>query len=217
MTLQAIAFLILSGMALIILPRRWAFIPIFVGASYAPRIGVQVGPFTFTILRILICIGLARVLSRRESVGGGFSSLDGWMVGWGLWLVASTVFHDHVSSRLVFRLGLALDGMGLYFLLRTFCQSREEIARMCAMLAVILTPLAVVMLIEKATAYSAFSTFGAFVELQIRDGKVRAQGPFGTPILAGNVGGVCLPLMLGMWWTNRRAALLGAAACVAPT
>ena len=43
---------------------------------------------------------------------------------------------------------------------------------------------------------------------------MRAFGPFGHPILAGTVGGVCLPIMMGLWNSNRVRAGLGTLACV---
>jgi len=46
----------------------------------------------------------------------------------------------------------------------------------------------------------------------LREGKLRSQGPFAHPILAGTFGAVLLPLFLGLWWQNKKAraaAVLG--------
>ena len=60
-----------------------------------------------------------------------------------------------------------------------------------------------------------FAVFGGVDEnVFLRDGAFRAQGPFQHPILAGTVGAVCFPLMVGIWRQHRLAAILGSAACI---
>jgi hypothetical protein len=82
-------------------------------------------------------------------------------------------------------------------------------------MAFMLIPLAVEMLLEKMTAQNLFSVLGGAAEnSMIRDGVIRAQGPFYHPILAGTVGAVCLPLMIGLWQQYRKAALAGIIACI---
>jgi hypothetical protein len=48
----------------------------------------------------------------------------------------------------------------------------------------------------------------------IRQGSIRAQGPFAHAILAGTVGAVCLPLMISLWQQHRKPAIAGIAACI---
>jgi O-antigen ligase len=81
------------------------------------------------------------------------------------------------------------------------------------MTAVLLVPLAVAMLYEKATGNSAFSALGANMPV-VRDGTVRAQGPFAHPILAGCVGAACLPLAASLWRSHRSAAIAGSLAAL---
>ncbi|MBW1727688.1 MAG: O-antigen ligase family protein [Deltaproteobacteria bacterium] len=49
----------------------------------------------------------------------------------------------------------------------------------------------------------------------IRHGTIRAQGPFAHSILAGTVGAVCLPAMVGVCQFHRKRGLMGVMACVA--
>jgi hypothetical protein len=60
------------------------------------------------------------------------------------------------------------------------------------------------MLIEKYTGHNVFGG-GAYV----RQGHVRAYGPFAHPILAGTVGATCLPMALCVWKSHRVRALIG--------
>jgi hypothetical protein len=69
---------------------------------------------------------------------------------------------------------------------------------------------------EKLTGQNLFAFFGGVPEaVMVRDDKLRAQGPFGHPILAGTVGAMCVPLMVGIWRQHPLAAKTGLAACLA--
>jgi hypothetical protein len=41
----------------------------------------------------------------------------------------------------------------------------------------------------------------------VRDGRIRAQGSFGTPILAGTVAATALPILVSIWRDNKNLAL----------
>lgn len=71
------------------------------------------------------------------------------------------------------------------------------------------------MILEKSSGHNLFGAAVGGSESLIRDGKVRAQGPFRHPILAGTVGAALLPIMLGLWRTHRAAAVVGALSCIA--
>ncbi len=51
----------------------------------------------------------------------------------------------------------------------------------------------------------------------MRDGQVRAQGPFGHAIVAGTVAAVLLPLFVGLFFLRPRARLLAALAVISAT
>jgi hypothetical protein len=59
-------FLLVNVTALITLPRRWAAPPLLTGACYMPLgQGINVGPFSLTILRLLVLADV-RLMVRRE-------------------------------------------------------------------------------------------------------------------------------------------------------
>jgi hypothetical protein len=68
------------------------------------------------------------------------------------------------------------------------------------MISIVLAPLAILMLIEKSTTRNMFSIFGGVdINTMIdEEGRVRCQGPFRHPILAGTLGAALLPLFLGL-------------------
>lgn len=213
----AVSFLVVSAVALLVVPRRWAPLPLIAGACYMTLSqGVDVGPLSFTVIRMLIAVGVIRVIVRGESLAGGLHGLDWLMVVWALWACFSSVFHEPVVGALVFRLGLIYNACGIYFLARIFCTSVDDGVRLGRTIAILLVPLAVAMIYEQVANHNLFSILGGVNELpEIRDGRLRASGPFAHPILAGTVGAVSLPLMIGIWPYHRMAAGVGILGCLA--
>lgn len=211
MTPAAVLFLLVNAAALLAAPRRWAALPLVIGACYITYgQGVEAGPFSFNVLRILILIGLMRIMARGERIAGGLNGLDWLFIPWSLWLLASTLFRAGAADDMVYRLGQVFTICGVYFLLRVFCQSIEDVQRLVKVTAIVLLPVALAMVYEKLASYNLFSIFGDVPSgVMVREGRLRARGPFGHPILAGTVGAVCLPMMLGLWQRDRRYAMVG--------
>ncbi|MEI6166055.1 MAG: hypothetical protein WCS52_02570 [bacterium] len=207
----AVIFTLLTGYYLLKLPRTWAPLPLLIGASYM-TLGqsISIGPFHFYVIRILITLGSIRVIFREERLIGGWQNLDRMMILWCGCAVLSSFFHENFSAALINRLGFAYDALGLYFLLRIFIRDSENVKSLIKILLIVLVPIAIEMIMETVTGKSMFSFLGGVPVLsEVRDGHVRAQGPFGHSILAGTVGAVCLPLALLFWKDNRRLSLLG--------
>ena len=216
MELSVGIFVIINALALLALPRRWAALPMMVGACYMTRNQtIQIGFASFTVVRLLIPIGIIRLIARREWIRGRLNGLDGLMLCWGVWMVVSVVFHPNPDSPFVLRVRDLYEAWGLYLLFRVFVGSREDIEQISRILALVLLPIAVAMLIEKATGVNQFARFGGIQALStVRNGVVRAQGPFAHAILAGSIGSVCLPLIVVCWRSNRLLSICGIAACV---
>jgi hypothetical protein len=212
----ATAFVLANMALLLLLPRRWAPLPLLVGACYMTLgPGTQLGPFTFTVVRMLVAAGVARAIIRGERLAGGMNGLDRMMLVWAGWALVSSVFRKDPLDALVFRLGLVYNTCGIYFLVRVFCQSLNDVVGLCRVTAILLVPVAVEMLYEKATVHNLFSALGGISEIpSIREGRIRAQGPFAHSILAGTVGAVSLPLMVGLWQRHRKEALIGIVTCL---
>jgi hypothetical protein len=173
---------------------------------------VVVGPLHFSVLRMLIAVGAARALLRKEELPGGWRALDGLFLAWAGWMCVSSAFHEQPLTDLTTKLGLAYDGCGIYYLLRIFCQDADDVRRIARFTAPLLIPVAVSMLYEHAAFKNLFAVLGGVPEVpMVRDGKIRACGPFQHPILAGTVGAVTITMMAAIWRDYRRTAILGAA------
>jgi hypothetical protein len=214
--LPTFIFTLVTGFLLFRLPRQWAPLPLLAGTIYM-TLGqtVDVGPFHFSVLRILVALGAVRVLLKRERLSGGWHPLDKAMLAWAAWAVFSSCFHKDVSATLVSHLGLVYNALGIYFLLRIFVTGADGIWSVAKILLILLVPVALEMVSERLTGHNRFSMFGGVEEIcEVRGGKIRAQGPFLHSILAGTVGAVCLPLAILFWNRNRKLCLGGIVATV---
>ena len=84
--------------------------------------------------------------------------------------------------------------------------------------AIVMVP----MTIEWATGRNLFSVFGGVPAITpIRDGRLRCQGAFSHPIMAGSFGATLVPVFVGMYFAFPRrrliAAIVGAFSGVAIT
>lgn len=203
-----IAFTLVSGALLIALPRRLAPIPLLLAAAYVTRgAELEIGPAHFTVLRILVAVGFLRVVARGERLANGWNAVDRSLMVWGALLIALSVFHT--SNAWILRMGLVWTELGCYFLFRVFIHDAEDVKRIFKVLCIVLVPVALLMLLEKATAQNYFSALGGYTEAVIREGRVRARGAFAHPILAGSVGATCFGMAVYLWRSQRIPALIG--------
>lgn len=217
MTPFAVFFLAINSMAILVLPKHWALLPFLVGSCYMTvSQSLDIGPFTFTVIRVLILVAFLRIAIQGERLSGHLNIVDRLVFAWGIWGIIVSFIHPMPSAfTLVNRLGSIYNVWGIYFLIRIFCVNESDAIRIIRLIALLLAPLAVVMLVEKMTGINSFASLGGVPYYSIiRVGKIRAQGPFMHPILAGTVGAVCFPLMLGIWRKSKPYSAIGATACV---
>ena len=55
--------------------------------------GVELGPVSLPVYRIVLAVGLLRVILRRETVAGGINTIDKLMIAWAGWMVFASFFH----------------------------------------------------------------------------------------------------------------------------
>jgi hypothetical protein len=206
-----VVFLVIAGLLLLTLPRRSAYMPVLLAAAYTPRLPVlELGPASLSVLRILVVVGMVRIVARGEWIPNGLNSVDRLLIAWTVLFIGISAFHT--PDAWSFRIGMMLGELGAYILCRIFIQDFADVRRVFMFLCIALVPLAALMLLEKYTAQNLFSIVGQFSEANIRDGRVRAYGPFGHPILAGAVGVACMAMAVSLWRTHRSRALLGLSA-----
>lgn len=206
----------LTSLALLALPRRHAVSPLVAGVCYLGLAdGIELGAFHFTAMRLIILMGVLRVVIRGEKLPGGLIGLDWTVILWAVWALLSSRFHNDPGGDLVFKLGNVYNNCGLYFLCRIFIVRFSDLAGACKGIVLALVPIAAGMLHEQFTMRNLFALITKVSDIaMIRGGKIRAFGPFAHPILAGTVGATVLPLMIGMWGRHKITAMTGMLSCL---
>jgi hypothetical protein len=207
------------GAATVFLPRRWALLPMLALMCFVPMSQrVIVGGMDFTFLRLIILFGWARVLLMREYRHFAWRWMDTAMVAWALATLAlgpRTSGGD--TAAFIKYLGHTYNALGGYFLCRCLVRGWDEVALIARTFIVLSVPVAAAFLLEFRTGRNLFSVFGGVPEItNVRDGRLRCQGAFSHPILAGCFWASVLPLMAAQAWRGWRfGALVGFVAGVA--
>jgi len=196
---------ILLGIAVLVLPRRYSLVPFLVVACFiAPAQRLVVMTMDFNLLRLLILFGWARVLMSGEGRGFRWKKLDVLLVLWTLSGTLILTLREATLAGFVYRLGLMYDAIGLYFLFRILIRNWDDVEAILIGAAVISVPVAMIFLVERATGRNMFSFFGGVDEFtHVRNGRLRCRGPFAHPIYAGCFWAALMPLIGALWWNCR--------------
>lgn len=216
--LTVLTVVLLMGIAMVALPRKFILFPLFIVAAY-----VTLGQFVtifkanFTMVRIMVLFGLLRMFIRGDYLSIRFTPLDKAMIIWAVSSIVTYTLLWQTGHAFVNRIGMCFDTVGVFFLCRLYLQDPGDVRRVIVLCAVLCVPLAASMVYEFFTDKNLFSFLGGVPPLsEIRGGHVRCQGSFRHPILMGTFGATMLPLIISLWWQNGKPkimALIGAAAC----
>ena len=198
-------------------PRKWALAPFLAGCCFTTTgQGLELGPIHLPVFRLLMLVGIVRAVLKGEKVIGHINIVDKLMITWAVWYLIASFFHDaQLDAGPTYVSGIIYNQLGFYFLVRIWCSDLDDTADLIRIIALLLVPIALEMLNEKVTARNLFGFFGGVPEsVLVREGKLRAQGPFMHPILAGTVGATCIPLLVGIYQKYRITSMIGIAAAL---
>jgi hypothetical protein len=215
----AFIFFVICAFALLMVPRKWAPAALLTGSIYMTLgQGIEVATISLPVYRMMLLVGLIRVVLRGETLIGGFNLIDKLVVGWSCWAIFASLFHDPERAGVISACGNVFNLSMIYFLIRIWCTDLDEVRDIIIFVAFLLVPIALEMVMEKVTGRNLFSVLGGVPEnVAMREGKLRAQGPFLHAILAGTVGATCVPLFIGLLSKYRIAAIVGIVAGVVMT
>jgi hypothetical protein len=201
------AAMIITIMLILGLPRKHVIIPFFLCAFLIPLGQMLVlGGVHLFVLRIVVLFCCARMLFAKFSNHArlfrpGLTSVDTVFTLWVMFRALAFLFLFSLqSAALVNQIAWLLDVLGGYFFLRFAIQDDEDVRRAIKVLAVVAAIVGVCMVNEKLRSQNLFGYLGGMpISPEIRDGAIRAQGPFSHPILAGSFGATLVPLFLWLW------------------
>lgn len=157
---------------------------------------VVIAGLDFAFLRIL-AIGLfARVVAYGELQRIRLSLLDGLVLFFGLWPLVAMILRGSNTS-FVRNVGQGGDLILLYFAGRALVREPEDVRVMARVIFFVAIPVLCAFTVEKVTGRNFFAVFGGLSPITaIRVGKLRVQGAFAHPILAGTWWAAILPFFL---------------------
>jgi hypothetical protein len=197
--------LILLCVLMFVIPRRWGFLPLLVLACFvAPAQRVIIGGLNWDFPRILVLAGWARLVLRGEMRKLQWSALDRCVIAFAIsgTLIYFALYRTWDSFK--YRLGWGYDVVAFYFFLRQVFHRDMDIRRVANSFSLLSVPVAAFFMLEFLTHRNVFSVFGGISEFTwIRDGRLRCQGAFAHPIIAGVFWGSIVPVIVSGWWSNR--------------
>lgn len=202
-TVQPLGLLLIVvfGLCVWFLPRRWSVLPLIAMACFvssAQRIVVV--DLDFDFMRIMILFGVMRLFFRKEYINFTWKPLDTAMVLWTLSSMFFYILQQGNLSAIINRLGFAFDTFGMYFLFRCLIQDWHDINQIIFGCIGLSIPVALFFILEKVTGQNLFSFFGGVPAITlVREGKLRCQGAFSHPIIAGCFWVSLMPLMAAVW------------------
>jgi hypothetical protein len=191
--------------SMLLLPRKFLVGPFLLIAFMVPsgQMLVVSGVHLY-VIRIVILAGIGRLVaakftSKASIFGGGFNTIDKLFLCWAISRSLAFMLLYGKMDAVVNQFGFLWDSLGGYFFLRFAIRDEEDISRTTKLFALMTMILAVCMVNEQRSTTNVFGFIGGRLKSEIRDGKLRSQGPFSHSILAGVFGATILPLFLRLW------------------
>jgi hypothetical protein len=219
-TLVTFILLCLGVILVLALPRKRILLPFFAIGLLVPGSQVLVVPgmhlavYRLMLLAIWLRIIFGKWVLRNDTYSFAMNALDKVFIAWALSnAIMYSILWQEVAA-LINRLGFLSISLGVYFMLRFIIRDRDDVIFAIRSLAFATIPVAVAMIYEHFTGQNLISfLLGAGQQLaDIRNDRVRAQGPFAHAIVAGTFGAMLIPLFIGLWREgkgNRLRASLG--------
>jgi hypothetical protein len=210
------AAMILVIVLVLVLPRQKVIAP-FLLCTFLIPVGqtLVLGGLHLFVLRIVLLFACARVIlakfsSQTKVLGGGFNTFDKVFLVWAIYrTLAFLILYSFPSGALVNQGAFLLDVLGGYFFVRFLIHDDEDILKVVKAFAFIVAVVGASMLNEKFHNQNVFGYLGGYPPIlpQVRDGAIRAQGPFSHPILAGSFAATSLPLFFWLWQSGKSKAM----------
>lgn len=189
------------------LPRRFALLGIMAGVCYLTQMQqLNLGGFNFTGIRFILLAGLLRVFARGEYKDLKINRIDSVVLSYPIAVTVAYTVRLGTTEALVYQLGCSYDILLSYFVFRSTFNNLDTVQQFIGDLALLIVPLAVLMVYESVTRNNAFGF--AVDERYIREGRLRCTGSFRGPITAGIFGATLIPFFVGLFLEHYRRGVM---------
>lgn len=204
---STILMAIFLALLTVLIPRKYFLAPFVLAACFVPtdqRIIVM--GLDFTVLRMLVAVGVLRVLLFGEYRRLKLNRIDRLLL---MWLLCGAVIYSiqwNTAEAVINRAGILFNAVGLYWLFRQNIRSWDDLKhtlRLFAVGAIILLPF---VLIEWSTGSNPFVFLGKAIT-SVRQDKFRCQAAFPHSIMMGLFWAILAPMFLAMARTEKKKTL----------
>ena len=195
--------------------RQNAFMPFFVLTCFvSPAQRIVIAGADFNFFRLYLFALCLRLFIRNEN---SFFKLNKFDVIYIAYATIYSLIYMYSSSSLGDPLGTYLDLLMLYFAIRCLVRRTEDVERLFKLLALLSIPVCILFIIESSSGRNHFSIFGGVPEFtKLREGRLRCQGPFPHPIIAGCFWAVLFPIFIALYMRSKNLIyMLACVACIA--
>jgi len=198
---------LLLAASLLFVRRKFLLVPFVVVVCFIPADQrIIIATLDFTPLRILVLVGMLRVLLKGENLAFKLNYFDKLVFAWALCGAIVYVLRWGGINAIIYKSGMLFDLVGLYWLFRTNIHSCEDIKRVVSAFAVCVLLLAGSVAFEWVTHNNPFILLGR-VNLVGREGRYRCQASFPHSILLGVFAATLLPLFIHFALAGKRRLL----------
>jgi len=193
-------------------PRKYFLVPFIVTFCFVPvdqRIIILT--LDFPVIRILVLIGVLRILLRGEQRLIKWNTFDRLLLAWGLCDAVVYVIQWSDMRALIYKSGGLFDLVGLYWLFRQTIDSWKNMRLMIKILSICVLILVPLIAFEWSTGRNLFAILGTIITEE-RAGRFRCQGAFSHSIMFGLFAATVVPLFIGMAMLDKNKALYWVAA-----
>lgn len=212
----AIIFTIIMCILIFTLKRKYIVIPVILISFFiTQQQRIVLLTLDFPMLRIILICGFLRVIIRREYAQFALNKIDKIII---LWSILRSIAHTILwmsPGAFIYIAGETVEILGTYFLVRLVLRDFNDYDAIVKTLIICSIPIAFFMMYEQLSGgRNLFSIFGGVPEYNlIREGRLRAQGAFSHPILAGTFGATLLPLSWGILQRNKKGLAVTGVIC----
>lgn len=180
---------------------------------------VELAGLDFTALRIVLLIGMVRIIIRGELRDLKLNMIDWLVIAYPTVVTFVAMLRTGNKGELVYQCGVSYDILLSYFIFRILLNNQKDVDGFLDSLAFLIAPLAIFMIVESITGRNLISGSRDLAETYVRSGRIRCRGGFLGPITAGIFGATLMPLFVSLFRPpdRHRAAIIGVLSAMAVT
>ena len=211
-----LGIMLVAVLLILLLPRKYVIVPaVFTFFLVPTGQMILLGGYHLYVARIVILVGCMRAVfgafgSKEDVVVGGWNPVDKAFLAYVVCDAMAVIILFGQAAAVVNQMGYLWDYLGGYFLLRYLIRDEDDIFRVLKCFAAIAFVLSLSMFWERITLHNVFGYLGGKMAPELREDRVRAQGPFEHELMAGAFAANLLPLFC-LLWKNGKAKIFAAA------